>query len=365
MHAFISSIGTSTPEHCYKQSEIAQFMLRHLPLSEEEHQKLAIVYRASGIQQRYSVIPDFLSEPRDFQFFPPSEGLEPFPSVSQRMTLYKQNALDLCAKASEDCLIETNKKEITHLITVSCTGMYAPGIDIELVERLGLNTNVERTAINFMGCYGAFNGLKAANHILNSNPKNKVLLVSVELCTIHMLKKTDDDSLLANALFGDGAAAVLIESQQNKPQLGIAATHADLALDAKDEMAWHIGDFGFEMKLSADVPNIIKQGIARLTTRLLDQLKLRIDDINYYAIHPGGKRILQVIEEQLGISKNQNQMAYEVLQDYGNLSSVTVLFVLKKLMNSLEQSGQEHKVLSFAFGPGLTMESMLFQISMP
>lgn len=364
MDAYISSIGTAVPDHHFPQSVIGKFMLQHLPLDDEGRKNLQIIYRASGIQYRQSVIPDFDQQPANFQFFPPSEDLEPFPGLKQRMKLYEIEAIKLCEQASRDCLGDLPIGEITHLITVSCTGMYAPGIDIELVEKLGLNTDVERTAINFMGCYGSFNGLKMANHIVQNNPDHKVLLVSVELCSIHLQQKTDADSMLSGALFGDGAAAVLIEGKQPQPQLEIKSTYCDLALSGKDEMAWHISDFGFEMKLSVDVPDVIQSGIRTLTQKLLAKIGLSLSEVEHFAIHPGGKRILQVIETELGLTKAQNEEAYEVLKTHGNMSSVTVLFVLKRIMDRLGAKDHEKHLLSFAFGPGLTMESMLYQISM-
>jgi len=362
MPSYISSIGTAVPSHRISQSEIGEFMLRHLPLSEQEQRTLRLLYRASGIQYRHSVIGDFSKQPEGFTFFPPSPDLEPFPKVSQRMAKYEEEAIKLCEYAVKDCMQGRNLSGITHLITVSCTGMYAPGLDIQLVEQLGLNTSTQRTAINFMGCYASFNALKVADQIVKNDSTAKVLVVSVELCSLHVLKKTDEDSLLSNALFGDGAAAVLIEGKSTGTQLEIAATYADLALSGKNEMAWHINDFGFEMKLSVEVPEVIQQGIGTLTQRLLAKLDLQLEDVDYFGIHPGGKRILEVIESELHLTKDQNQPAYEVLKNYGNMSSPTVLFVIKYLMDGFEEEDDGKNLLSFAFGPGLTLESMLFKI---
>lgn len=341
----------------------------------EGEQRLKALYRASGIKYRHSVLPDF-GLTQDFSFFPDNEDLEPFPSIGQRMELYREEALKLSLQAVENCLrsqtiIQTH--EITHLIMVSCTGMYAPGIDIELVNKLELPGNVQRSCINFMGCYAAFNALKVADHIIGSVPQAKVLVVCTELCTIHFQKKKDEDTLLANALFADGSAAVLLSNQveEGKAQLALEQFYCDLAPEGKKDMAWHIGDFGFEMKLSAYVPVVIRKGIRQLTERLVSQLSLENTDYeeeerekvaDYFAIHPGGKRILQVIEEQLGLSAEDNRYAYHILREFGNMSSPTILFVLKSLLNDLTTSDHDKQVLSFAFGPGLTLESMLLRI---
>ena len=362
-HSFISSIGTANPENRIDQKTISEFMLRHLPLTDASRKLVRVLYRASGIQYRHTVIPDFAEPGNGYAFFPANDALEPFPSVSKRMQLYQKEAIKLSEKAALDCLTGFDPHRLTHLITVSCTGMYAPGIDIELIERLGLATDIQRTSINFMGCYASFNALKVAREISKNDPQANILVVAVELCSIHLLKKTDEDSLLSNALFGDGAAAVLIQGERNGgTQLEFEGFYSDLSLDGKDEMSWHISDFGFQMKLSAEVPKVIQKGIGKLTRKLLERYATTISEVDHFAIHPGGKRILEVIEQELGIKKEQNQAAYHVLKNYGNMSSPTVLFVLKEVLSTLESKNNDESLLSFAFGPGLTLESMLLKI---
>jgi alpha-pyrone synthase len=188
----------------------------------------------------------------------------------------------------------------------------------------------------------------------------------VELCTIHFQKKKTEDHILANALFADGAAAVLVESKPRQAtSLSIEAAYCDLMLDGKQEMAWHITDYGFEMVLSSYVPDMIRSGIRRLADNLLNHLKLRLGDIDFFAIHPGGKRILEVIEQQLEMRREDNRYAYQVLKEYGNMSSATVLFVLKALWNDLQPEDAGKRILSFAFGPGLTLESLLLRVNCP
>ena len=377
------------PQYAVPQLQIAQFMADAMSFDDRDRRRLNALYRQTRIEKRHSVLPDYNRKNGDYSFYPNTPGLEPFPTVSQRMLIYRQEAVPLAQRAIENCLAECpdfDRQTISHLIVVSCTGLYAPGPDIELIEVLGLPTTTQRIAINFMGCYGAFNGLKTADAIVRADPDSKVLVVCVELCTLHFQKKPETDHLLSNALFADGAAAVLIESQPQTgpafrgsafcgPAFRLKSFYSDLFLEGKAEMAWQVSDFGFEMTLTSEVPRYIQQGIGELLSRLLQKSGLTIGDIDFYAIHPGGRKILEVIEQQLGIDATDNRFAYGVLRDFGNMSSATVLFVLKAVWNSLlakpetdqlidseTDSANGQHILSCAFGPGLTLESMILEV---
>ncbi|MCU0353936.1 MAG: type III polyketide synthase [Cytophagales bacterium] len=366
MKSHIAAIGTAVPEHSLTQAQAADFMAVALAYDEAETRRLRALYRASGIQTRHSVLSDYTVEPGRFAFYGNEAGLEPFPAIDRRMEQYRLHAPALARRAIENCLAQLadfDKSRLTHLITVSCTGMYAPGIDIELIEQLDLPTHVQRTAINFMGCYAAFPALKAADYICRANPEAVVLVVCVELCSLHFQKHRTDDHLLANALFADGAAAVLVQGRPTAGSLRIESFYGDIMPVGKKDMAWHISNFGFEMTLSAYVPDLIEQGIGTLADNLLRNLPVEREDIGLFAIHPGGKRILEVIEKQLGLSATDNRHAYQVLRDHGNMSSPTVLFVLDALRRSLTATDQNRPILSFAFGPGLTLESMLLTVN--
>ena len=193
-----------------------------------------------------------------------------------------------------------------------------------------------------------------------------MLIVSVELCTLHFQKSPEEDHLISNALFGDGAAAALVLAEplpNEAPSLALQAFHCGLEPDGLDDMAWHINDFGFEMTLSSYVPKLIQRGIRRLTDGLLASLPVQLADIRHFAIHPGGRKILETIETELGLTRDDNRHAYRVLRDYGNMSSATVLFVLRDVLAAATLADNGAPVLSFAFGPGLTMEAMLLEIS--
>ena len=361
----ITAIGVANPSHRFTQEQIADFMVNAMQLDEHDTRKLRTIFQASGINYRHSVIGDYgLSS--NFTFFPNTENFEPFPSTSQRLNLFREHALDLSIAAVQnlrDSLPQFDLRTVTHLINVSCTGLYAPGLDIEMVTRLGLSPTVQRTGINFMGCYAAFNALKVADAFCAQNIDAKVLIVCTELCSLHFQKAATDDNLIANALFADGAAAVFMQAR--KPEglsLEPRVFQSTIIPEGNDDMAWAIGEVGFEMKLSTYVPSLIKGGIASLANAALQQTGKQLSDIRHFAIHPGGRKILDAIERELSISHELNDAAYEVLRNYGNMSSPTVLFVLQRIMQRLSAEDDGELVLSFAFGPGLTLESMVLGI---
>jgi predicted naringenin-chalcone synthase len=362
--SFITAIGTANPTNRFSQSVIADFMERAMVLHNGDHRKMRTLFKLSGIEFRHSVLDDY-GKSSDFSFYPNSEG-EPFPSTEKRLKIFRDKALALSCASVDDLLtrrIGLNLNDITHLVVVCCTGMYAPGLDIDLVKKLGLRSTVQRTCINFMGCYAAFNALKLADAFCSVDKDAKVLIVCTELCSLHFQRACTDDNILANALFSDGSAAVLVEAKsEQRAHLIPESFHSDLAMDGESDMAWTVGDLGFEMKLSSYVPDIIQRDIGQLTTSLLSRIGKNVSDIRYFAIHPGGKKILQAIEEELGITKEQNSVAYNVLRNYGNMSSPTVLFVLKEIFDKVDKGDDGEHILSFAFGPGLTLESMVLKI---
>ena len=248
--SFITSIGTATPANKFDQSTIADFMVRAMQMDHNDARKLRALFRLTGIETRCSVIDDYGKE-SGFDFYSNSVDMEPFPSTANRLGLYRKHALTLSLQSVNNCLNRfqnLDRKSITHLIVVSCTGMYAPGLDIDLVKALNLSTHTQRLCINFMGCYAAFNGLKHADLICQTDVNAKVLVVCTELCSIHFQKQNTDDNLLANALFADGSASLLVESAPRKGlNLKPVSFYCDLASDGEEDMAWTVGDLGFEM----------------------------------------------------------------------------------------------------------------------
>jgi alpha-pyrone synthase len=360
----ISSIGTATPPHRQSQTKVADFMAAKLQLNATENRQLKKVYQATGVEYRYSVLEDFNKLPDQTSFFPSDPHTE-FPNTLQRMKIYEQYALPLALTAIQSCLtnISLNKTAITHLITVSCTGMSAPGLDIAIVKNFGLRSATHRTAINFMGCYGAFNGIKMAHAICKSDPVAVVLVVSLELCTLHFQDKHSIDNFVSSALFADGCAAAIVQTEPDAAKfLRLEHFHCDLIPESSQEMTWAVGAQGFDIVLSSYVPKLIGSGIADFMKTLFAKAALHIDDIAYFAIHPGSKKILEACEDALGISREHNRYSYEVLRQYGNMSSATVLFILKNILDDVNASDNQSNIFSCAFGPGLTIESMLLRL---
>ena len=365
MGASITAIATAVPEFKKHQSLLPALVCSNLDLDEHYEKLLQDIYDATGIINRYSIFPDGSLNNTDVIFFPNKER-KTFLSTSERMQIYKEHAPTLAVKAIKQCLAEKediSPSDVTHLITVSCTGMYAPGLDIDIVQQLKFRSETKRFAINFMGCYGAFNGLKVAEAICKAYSTAKVLVICVELCSIHFQEKLTMNNIISNALFSDGAACALIEGNVcSKPRLAIEDFHSDLLPQSSSTMAWDIADNGFEMVLTSFVPKLIESGIGDFAKNLLIKLGLSISDIEHFAIHPGGKQILISCENALSLSKHDNRHSYQVLKDYGNMSSATVLFVLRKILSSVTKDNHAQNVFSCAFGPGLALESALFKI---
>lgn len=357
----ITGIGTANPVFKRAQLETADLIAAGLKLTTKEKRLLRAIYKATGIDYRHSVLSDYCKMPGEFEFFP-NVPTEPYPSTAKRMQVYKEQALPLALAACLD-IPELNKQAITHLITVSCTGMYAPGIDIEIISALGLNTTVQRSALQFMGCYGAFNAIRLAHSICLADPHASVLIICVEICTIHFQKEMSIDNMFANSIFADGAAALVVEANpSHKKYFSLEHFYCDLLPDAKHEMTWHIADFGFDIVLSSYIPRVIQSGILAFTERLLQKARLDLTQIDFYALHPGGYKILEASETAMQLTKEDNRYSYAVLRDYGNMSSATVPFVLKNIWHDLTLQDDNKTVFSCAFGPGLTLESFLLGI---
>jgi predicted naringenin-chalcone synthase len=328
-------------------------------MNNTNNRKLKYLYHHSGIDYRYSVIPDYSLDVNGWEFYPQTENLEPFPSLEQRICLFNKAAGHLSVMAIQECIngIITDN-EITHLITVSCTGMSAPGLDLQVMELMDLPQNIYRTSVNFMGCYAAIHGLKIADAICRSEKNAKVMIVCTELCTLHFQKEPTIDSIASSLLFGDGAAAVLVtDNDYNKKGLRLDQFYSEVITKGKKDMAWELSSSGFLMTLSGFVPELLEEDFNPLVTRALERAKLDRNEIAHWCIHPGGRRILDAIHRSLSFTNGDLKYSYETLKEVGNLSSATILFVLKKIMNSSLASGQ--KVFGAAFGPGLTMETFV------
>lgn len=354
----IISIGTAVPEHKHEQEKIFEFMSRVYAINEVEKRKLKFLYKYSGIKTRYSVLADYGLPANEWQFFIPTENLEPFPSLEKRMKAFRQHAAPLSIDAITDCLKDQKEQKVTHLITVSCTGMSAPGLDLELIELLNLPATTWRTSINFMGCYAAIHALKLADAICRSDAKANVLIVCVELCTLHFQKKYTPDNISSGILFSDGAAAVLVSGNDKAEGLSIDHFYSSVSFKSKQEMVWELSSSGFLLTLSGYIPELIEEDFNSIVSECLAETNLSNEDITHWCIHPGGKKILEAVHNSLQFTNGQLQNCYDVLSEYGNMSSPTILFVLKRIKESLNR-GQRNTIFGAAFGPGLTMETFV------
>jgi predicted naringenin-chalcone synthase len=348
----IISIGTAVPAYCHKQSDILDFMQLVYAGTEIEKRKMRFLYNQSGISQRYSVIPDYSRPLPEWKFYPQTEGLEPFPSLEKRMAVYNKFAPQLSVDAIRNCLgHKYDSNSITHLITVSCTGMSAPGLDLQITELMDLKKDLFRTSVNFMGCYAAIHAMKIADAFCKADKSAKVLIVATELCTLHFQRENTADNIMSSLLFGDGSAAALITADDSAEE-GLVIDHfySEIIPKGKRDMAWELSSTGFLMTLSGYVPDLIEEDFRSIVERAAGD----VSDITHWCIHPGGKRIIEAIEKSVGLDKSAAEHSYAVLNEYGNLSSATILFVLKKMMEE-----KTDKMFGVAFGPGLTVETFL------
>jgi predicted naringenin-chalcone synthase len=327
--------------------------------SETDKRKLRYLYHKSNIQTRYSVLADYSRSIGEWKFYPQSENLDPFPTLERRMEFYNRYAAPLSVDAIRQCIEGKIKKDdITHLITVSCTGMAAPGLDLQVLELMDLSKQLQRTSINFMGCYAAVHALKIADSICRVQPSAKVVIVCTELCTLHFQREATPDNITSSMLFGDGCAAVLV--QPDTPDLKglkLEGFYSEIIPKGKKDMAWELSSTGFLMTLSSYIPDLIEEDFARLVKNATAALEMTKENIQHWCIHPGGKKILEAVKESLGLKIHALKESEDVLRDYGNMSSPTILFILKKIM---QQSGNSSgKIFAAAFGPGLTMETFV------
>ncbi|MDP4147877.1 MAG: type III polyketide synthase [Bacteroidota bacterium] len=358
----IISIGTATPAYMHSQDEILQFMQRIYSLNTEGRRKLRYLYHQSSIKTRYSVVSDYTRPAAEWEFYPATENLEPFPSLEERMRWYDRHAAPLSVKAILSCLDgKADPKEITHLITVSCTGMSAPGLDLQIVDLMDLSPGIFRTSVNFMGCYAAIHALKLANSICRSEPGARVLIVCTELCTLHFQREPTEENMTSSLLFGDGsAAALIIADAEDHPEKGLRleSFYSEVIAKGKKDMAWTLSSTGFRMTLSNYIPDLIGEDLALLVNRALKKNGMRLEDITHWCVHPGGKRVLEAISKSLHFTNGHLDDSYSILKEYGNMSSPTLLFVLQRILYRLDFR-RANALLGVAFGPGLTMETFI------
>jgi predicted naringenin-chalcone synthase len=365
MSVYIQSIASEVPETCYPQSFIREKMKGWLKASRRLNRYIDTIYNHTSIDKRHTVIAD-----TDAFFKTSDTGKVSVPTTKARNDMFTAAAKKMCVEVAGNVIrrcTNADFNDITHLVTVSCTGFFNPGPDYEIIKALDLNKSVQRYNIGFMGCYAAFPALRLAHAICRSDPDAAVLIVAIELCTLHAQLKDDSDSLRSGALFADGVAAVVVSAKDPAPNsrvLELDHFESTLMPDSEHDMAWTIGDTGFEMVLSQYIPRIIESNIRAIVEPLLARRRMDLSDVDHWAVHPGGRAVLDKIESSLGLH-NRLEDSRNVLKQYGNMSSATVLFVLKRILEKPAAKGRE-SVVSMAFGPGLTAElGFLTKITTP
>jgi predicted naringenin-chalcone synthase len=355
----IQQIATVVPEKFYTQEFGLNFLLKLLGTTERRRTFLTKIYQGSAIHKRHSVIADYDKEPADYEFFPKNPALLPEPDTQARNELYIREANRLAVAAVRALLEKTpslKKSDITHLITVSCTGFSAPGFDFQIMKALELPAGVHRFHLGFMGCYAAFPAMKLAKDICTAHPAAKVVVVNLELCSLHFQQKFDPDIVIANAIFGDGVSAALISATDSDAPGARIVLHDFFSRclpKSEGDMAWAIGQHGFDMKLSAYVPKLVDENILPIMEGLFAQAGVARSDIRLWAIHPGGRAILDKLEVTLGLTREDLKIPYDILWEYGNMSSATIMFVLQRFLED-KACG---KMFAVGFGPGLTIET--------
>ncbi|WP_047495914.1 type III polyketide synthase [Terriglobus sp. TAA 43] len=347
--AYIQRVATAVPDHNVHHAFVS-FAGEALRESREQALFKRMAER-SGIDSRYSVLSVQAREHTDDVSAYEWYRERAFPSTAERMQLFEQSAPILLRRALDNLnLTSSERQSIKHVIVTCCTGHYAPGLDFTVIEHLGLDCEASRTMIGFMGCYAAVNGLRQAQSIVRSAPDESVLLVNLELCSLHLQETKDLGEMLAFLIFADGCAATLISSQ--KAGFAIDSFRSLSIPDSRDLITWRVGNNGFLMHLSGKVPPAIESFLREERNALPEA-----DEIALWAIHPGGKTVLDAVERGLSLTPESLAASREVLRRFGNMSSSTVMFVLKDLMQCA-RSGD--RGVAMAFGPGLTAETMRF-----
>ncbi len=360
MSAYIQNIVTGVPEGEFEQSFLREKMKKYVASRPATNRIIHRLYAKSGIDKRHTVVEDFHSNGDPRLFFQQSGKLAQ-PTTGTRNEVYTHNAKKLFVETADKLLAEDPdlKSEVTHVITVSCTGFFAPEPAFQIVTRLGLADSTERYHIGFMGCFAVFPALKMAKAFCEADPDAVVMIVAVELCSLHFQASEQTDHLISATVFADGAAGAVISNKKTeKPAFRLDAFQTAVVDQSEDDMAWTISDTGFDMVLSTYIPDIIQANLDSALQPVMKSYGLSYDDIVNWAVHPGGRAILDKVEEAILLNSGQLASSRKVLADYGNMSSATILFVLKELL-SLSTAKESERTLAVSFGPGVTVESAL------
>lgn len=348
--------ATASPPYIVSQQRAAEELKRRMGERPAVARMIDAAASRSGIDTRAVVVPD--ADPSvGTRFYSPDPAV-PTPDTKRRMMMYKEWANRLSVTAVTDLLASSDvePESINRLITVSCTGFSAPNFDHHLITTLGLSPNIQRTHIGFMGCAAALVGFTSVLESLRGTEDQTTLLVSVELCSLHLQTEPTRDNILANMIFADGCGAALFSTKPGIPaQARLVATSSHIFPASTEFMGWEIGNTGFEMRLSSQLPEIIAQQAVPVARKMIERLGLDPGRIRHWALHPGGRAIIDALQTGLHLTDEQTEPSRAVLRQYGNMSSASILFVLKELFSRTRLKADEW-LCAIAFGPGLSME---------
>lgn len=357
--ASIMGIGTALPVHRIEQKDVSARLAQALEHEPDSRRWAKRIFNQCGVETRYSCEPNLL-EPAESCRYLPFTQMEDVPTTAERMAKYKEAAVPLGIQAAhqalEDAAVSTS--EITHLITVSCTGQFLPGLDVRLVQQLELSPRINRIPLVFQGCAAGLKAVQLANSIVTSDKDAMILIVCVELCTLHFQPSAKRDDLFAASFFGDGASACVVglSGTERKELFRLGSGHSVLLPDCSEEMIWEVGNTGFDLYLSPQIPKLLGLHLGPEVERLLNGSDLP----EIWAIHPGGRGIVDAVQKLYQLSDEQVAYSRNILRDYGNLSSVTILFVLQAIRDDYRTKKEGSSGIALAFGPGLTAELLPF-----
>ncbi len=360
---YIAGLGTALPPCSIQQDAAAKMATGLRDYDADQKRRIEKLYGLTRVAQRHCVVLDHNgSGETEQQFFEPANGTGGLgPRLSRRMERYEEAAPQLALEAARKAMQagDIAPESITHLITVSCSGFTAPGVDVFLIRHLGLPATTQRTHVGFMGCHGAMNAVRVAHGYLGNMPAARVLVVAVELCSLHYQYSTDDETNLANGLFSDGAAALVATGDvpERGPRWQCVDSGSCILPDSEAAMTWKIRDHGFQMTLSREVPIAIKAHLLPWMTTWLARNGLTVEEVASWAVHPGGPAILQGVQSALSLKHDDLKASWNVLRDCGNMSSPTVLFV----MDAMRRASAPMPCVALGFGPGLAAEATLWR----
>jgi predicted naringenin-chalcone synthase len=357
MNSGIIGLANAVPEFSVSQEEAFAYSKMYSKLADHHNRKLEDLYRFTTIKKRSSVLLN-CSGTTTTEFFSIPETIDDMgPGTFKRMQKFSQHAAILSLQACNGAIAaaKITSDEITHIISVSCTGFDASGFDIQLMDLLGLRRDIARTHIGFMGCHGAINALRVADSYCSADPQATILVCATEICSIHFQYGSKRNDLVANSLFADGSAALIMRKTE-ECKIRFIEAKSYVIPETLPAITWEISDNGFVMGLSGGISSLIEKNLPQLLNKWVGKYSLKLDDINAWVVHPGGPRIIDAVQNCLALPEASLQESREILAEYGNMSSPTVLFILKRLL----EKKKKPPFIMLAFGPGLTIEFALF-----